>query len=104
MHLCRWRIVFVRAHPILWLKCAGIFQFGKEVGPKPCDHDGAGATCDEAREALLTAWARHRAHVVSQQPALGPTLPEARQMQQHFKIRYREYTRGAGYREDERLV
>jgi len=65
---------------------------------------GAGATCDEAREALLTAWARHRAHVVSQQPALGPTLPEARQMQQHFKIRYREYTRGAGYRDDERLV
>lgn len=65
---------------------------------------GAGATCDEAREALLTAWARHRAQVVSQQPALGPTLPEAGQMPQHFKIRYREYARGAGYRDDERLV
>jgi len=65
---------------------------------------GAGATCDEAREALLTAWSRHRAQVVSQQPGLAPTLPEAGQMPQHFKIRYREFTRGAGYRDDERLL
>lgn len=65
---------------------------------------GAGATCDEAREALLRAWATHRAHVVSHQPALGPTLPEAAQMPQHFKIHYREFARGAGYRDDDRLV
>lgn len=65
---------------------------------------GAGATCDEAREALLGAWTRHRAQVVSQQPGLAPTLPEAAAMQQHFRIRYREFARGAGYRDDERLV
>lgn len=65
---------------------------------------GAGATCDEAREALLSAWARHRAAVVQQQPALAATLPEAGRMQQHFKIRYSEFTRGAGYRDDKRLV
>jgi hypothetical protein len=65
---------------------------------------GTGATCDAAREALLSAWALHRAQVVSLQPALAPTLPEAGQMQQHFKIRYREYACGAGYRDDERLV
>ncbi|MEX8518155.1 MAG: hypothetical protein AB3X44_06540 [Leptothrix sp. (in: b-proteobacteria)] len=64
---------------------------------------GAGANCDEAREALLT-WAKHRAAVVQQQPALAATLPEAGRMQQHFKIRYSEYTRGAGYRDDDRLV
>jgi hypothetical protein len=31
-------------------------------------------------------------------------LPEAGKIQQHFKIRYREYERGGGYRSDERLV
>lgn len=65
---------------------------------------GAGATCDEAREALLTAWATHRAHVVSLQPGLAPSLPEAAQMPQHFKIHYREFARGGGYRDDDRLV
>jgi hypothetical protein len=54
---------------------------------------GAGATCDEAREALLTAWTWHRAAVVRQQPALAPSLPEAGRMPQHFAIRYSEYTR-----------
>jgi len=65
---------------------------------------GAGATCDEAREALLAAWTRHRAAVVRQQPALAPSLPEAGRIPQHFAIRYSEYTRGAGYRDGERLV
>lgn len=65
---------------------------------------GAGATCDEAREALLTAWARHRAGVLRVHPQLQASLPEAGQMQQHFKIRYREYERGGGYRGEERLV
>jgi hypothetical protein len=65
---------------------------------------GAGATCDEAREALLGAWARHRAAVVAQHPQLAPTLPEASGMPQHFKIRYASYVRGAGYRDDERLL
>lgn len=65
---------------------------------------GAGATCDEAREALLSAWARHRHEVVSKFPQLEPTLPEAGKMLSHFKITYREYERGGGYRSNERLV
>lgn len=65
---------------------------------------GAGATCDEAREALLGAWACHRAAVVARQPALAPTLPEATGMPRHFRIRYSEFARGAGYRDGDRLV
>ena len=65
---------------------------------------GAGATCDEAREALLAAWTRHRGALVGQHPTLAQGLPEAARMPQHFAIRYAEYARGAGYRDDERLV
>jgi hypothetical protein len=65
---------------------------------------GAGVTCDEAREALLRAWTVHRRDVLRQQPGLAGTLPEAPQMPQHFKIRYREYRCGAGYRDDQRLA
>ncbi|MDZ5461339.1 hypothetical protein [Azohydromonas lata] len=65
---------------------------------------GAGATCDEAREALLSAWARHRGEVTAQFPQLEATLPPAGKMQSHFKITYREYERGGGYRGDDRLV
>ena len=64
---------------------------------------GAGATCDEAREALLSAWTAHRRSVLQMQPGLAPTLPEAAQMPQHFRIQYRSYQRGAGYRDGERL-
>lgn len=64
---------------------------------------GAGANCDEAREALLSAWTRHRGAVVQHNQALGPTLPEAAQMPRHFPIRYSEFVRGAGYRDNERL-
>jgi len=65
---------------------------------------GAGLNCDEAKEALLTAWTQHRKAVVAQHPQLAPTLPEAPQMPQHFAIRYFEYTRGGGYRDKDRLV
>ena len=65
---------------------------------------GAGATCDEAREALLSAWARHRAGVLRQHPQLAASLPEAAAMPTHFRIRYRAYCRGGGWRDDERLV
>lgn len=65
---------------------------------------GAGANPAEAREALLAAWARHRAQVVAAHPQLAPTLPEAAGMPRHFPIRFREYHRGAGYRDDERLI
>lgn len=65
---------------------------------------GAGHTCDEAREAVLRAWALHRASVLSAQPALAPTLPEASGMEQHFRIRYQVFQRGGGYRDHTRLV
>jgi len=65
---------------------------------------GAGLTCDEAREALLQAWHRHRSTVLAQLPQLAASLPEAAQMPQHFKIRYYAYERGAGYRDTTRLV
>lgn len=65
---------------------------------------GAGCSCDEAREALLQAWATHRAGVLRQFPQLEASLPEAPQMPQHFRIHYREYQRGAGYRDEQRLV
>lgn len=63
---------------------------------------GAGRNCDEAREALLRAWHAHRSAVVQQQPALAGSLPEAGQMQQHFRIRYQEFVIGAGYRDGDR--
>ena len=65
---------------------------------------GTGATCDEAREALLAAWAKHRQEVLGRFPQLEAKLPEAGKMPSHFKIRYRKYERGGGYRSDERLV
>ena len=65
---------------------------------------GAGATCDEAREAVLSAWHQHRSSVVSQFPQLAASLPEAAQMPQHFKISYSAYERGAGYRDGTRIV
>ncbi|HEY9105482.1 MAG TPA: hypothetical protein VIN58_02300 [Roseateles sp.] len=64
---------------------------------------GAGHSCDEAREALLTAWSRHRAGVLRVHPQLEEKLPEAVHMPRHFRIRYRAYEPGGGYRGDERF-
>lgn len=65
---------------------------------------GAGHSTQEAREALLRAWATHRAGVLRQQPQLADRLPEAAQMPGHFAIRYQCYSPGAGYRDGERLA
>jgi hypothetical protein len=65
---------------------------------------GAGLSCDEAREALLAAWTQHRSRVLAELPQLAASLPEAAQMPQHFKIRYLVFERGAGYRDNTRLV
>lgn len=65
---------------------------------------GAGATCDEAREALLGAWRAHRDGVLRAQPQLAASLPEPAAMPQHFRIRYRAYVRGGGWRDEQRLV
>jgi vacuolar-type H+-ATPase catalytic subunit A/Vma1 len=64
---------------------------------------GAGATCDEAREALLSAWAAHRAEALRQFPMVEGQLPSAEEMPRHFKIHYREFARRAGYRDGERV-
>jgi hypothetical protein len=63
-----------------------------------------GRHLDEAREALLSAWAKHRGEVLGKFPQLEDKLPEAGKMPSHFKITYREYERGGGYRQNERLV
>jgi hypothetical protein len=65
---------------------------------------GAGRSEDEAKTALLAAWAAHRTRVVSQHPALASTLPEAAQMTQHFPVYYSHYVLGGGYRDRDRLV
>lgn len=65
---------------------------------------GAGLNCDEARQALLAAWTAHRQQVLGQFPQLAERLPEAAQMPGRFPIRYSEYTRGGGYRDQQRLV
>lgn len=65
---------------------------------------GAGSTCDEAREALLTAWTRHRNGVLHVHPGLAERLPEAADMPRHFKIRFMVFHRGGGYRNEDRLI
>lgn len=65
---------------------------------------GAGLSEDHAREALLAAWAMHRARVVGLNPRLADTLPQAERMADHFPIRFTTYISGAGYRDGERLV
>ena len=70
------------------------------------DHQwrGAGHTCDEAREALLSAWTAHRESVLSKLPDYASRLPEAAAMGGHFKITYLVFQRGGGYRDQTRLV
>jgi hypothetical protein len=65
---------------------------------------GAGLNEAEARAAMLAAWQRHRDGVVNQHPALAATLPDAPDMERHFRIHYTHYACGAGYRDGERLV
>jgi hypothetical protein len=65
---------------------------------------GCGRTEDEARAALLAAWAHHRSRVVAQFPDLAARLPEAQDMHRHFATRFSTYTVGGGYRDDDRLV
>ena len=65
---------------------------------------GAGRTEDEAKAALLNAWATHRARVVSQHPAMAKSLPEAQEMTKHFPVYYSHYVLGGGYRDKDRLV
>jgi hypothetical protein len=53
---------------------------------------------------LLSAWAKHRREVLERFPQLEAKLPVAGAMQQHFRICYREYAQGGGYRGNDRLV
>lgn len=65
---------------------------------------GVGRSEAEARDAVLRAWGRHRAWVLAQQPQLAASLPEPEAMERHFRIHYRHYASGAGYRDGSRLV
>lgn len=65
---------------------------------------GAGATRDSARTALLNAWTRHRTDLLARYPEREPTIPEAQDMEKHFRIIYLEFVLGGGYRDGERLT
>jgi hypothetical protein len=64
---------------------------------------GAGADEAQAREALLAAWAHHRARVLAQFPALASSLPEAAAIPKHFPISFQTYKLGAGYRDGKQV-
>lgn len=65
-----------------------------------------GVGCDRtaARAALLQAWAAHRTRLLAQYPARTDILPEADQMENHFKIYYQDFEIDAGYRDHDRLI
>jgi hypothetical protein len=65
---------------------------------------GAGASKEDARCALLLAWARHRAELLARYPERADSIPEAGQMEEHFRIYYLEFELNAGYRDGERLA
>ena len=48
---------------------------------------GVGVARDEARQAVLDAWSRHRSDVVPLHSALASSLPLAGEMPRHFRIR-----------------
>ncbi|WP_240342616.1 hypothetical protein [Methylococcus sp. EFPC2] len=65
---------------------------------------GAGSTREDARSALLCAWTRHRDELLARYPERRDAIPEADQMEDHFKIYYLEFELGAGYRDGDRLL
>ncbi len=65
---------------------------------------GAGATREDARSALLRAWALHRNELLARYPERSASIPEAEKMEDHFRIVYLEFEMGAGYRDGERLL
>ncbi|MFA6095004.1 MAG: hypothetical protein WC757_03930 [Candidatus Paceibacterota bacterium] len=65
---------------------------------------GTGETRDLARNALLRAWTRHRTDLLAQYPERESTIPEAQDMEQHFRIVYLEFELDAGYRDLDRIT
>jgi hypothetical protein len=65
---------------------------------------GAGETRDSARSALLRAWTRHRTELLAQYPERESAIPEAQEMEQHFRIVYLEFILDGGYRDLNRIA
>ena len=65
---------------------------------------GAGETREDAKSALLRAWALHRNALLARYPERSDSIPEADQMEAHFRICYLEFEVGAGYRDGDRLL
>jgi hypothetical protein len=65
---------------------------------------GAGCDASDARAALLRAWTRHRDELLARYPERVNAIPDASEMERHFRVHYLEFDLGAGYRDGERLV
>ncbi len=65
---------------------------------------GAGHDRDAARHALLKAWRTHRIALLERYPERDASIPDADNIENHFKIYYLEFETDAGYRDGERVV
>lgn len=65
---------------------------------------GAGRSREAARLALLNAWRAHRSALLERYPEREESLPDARNIEAHFKIYYLDFEVDAGYRDGERIV
>ncbi len=65
---------------------------------------GAGCARESARAALLNAWRAHRTALLARYPERADSIPDAGNIEAHFKIHYLEFEADAGYRDGERVV
>ena len=65
---------------------------------------GAGRDRDAARRALLNAWRTHRSALLQRYPERTDSIPDAANIEVHFKIYYLEFEADAGYRDGERVA
>ena len=65
---------------------------------------GAGRDRDAARHALLNAWRAHRTALLERYPERTDSIPDAGNIEAHFKIYYLEFEADAGYRDGERVA
>lgn len=65
---------------------------------------GVGVDQQSARTALLNAWTAHRNDLLARFPQLADSIPDASQLEVHFKMYFFEFALDAGYRDRDRLV
>ena len=65
---------------------------------------GAGRDRDAARRALLNGWRAHRTALLARYPERTDSIPDAGNIEAHFKIYYLEFEADAGYRDGERVA